>query len=418
MNYSIDFVKEEYVGSSSLQYWDSEELIPRPLEALLETGPPPFLSKTYDFVEDPSTDEFVSWSRGNNSFIVWDTQKFATNILPKYFKHSNFSSFVRQLNTYGFRKVNPDKWEFANEGFLRQQRHLLKSIIRRKTQYLSSQTSNQSLDSCVAVKSFGSDAQIDSLSRSKQVLVTELVKLRQEQQTTLSYLKTMEQRLKRAEMKQKQTVCLLAKAIQNPKFLQRILQLKVQKKEPDEVTSNKRRRRILNHVSKNVGNEELVFHGVGKSNFSTIGNVGFPELGQGSEENADKSDVGIGQFGDGDFYVQLEAQEYGEIPRFGDLDLEKLALSMQKPQLVIDGKSLEKGERKPVDEGVWEELMNQRIDEIGTLGVKEGGDDLAEKLGFLVANLKYKSVDEGIWEELINEEIDEIGKLGVKGGEI
>lgn len=100
MNRSIDSIKEEYVGSSSLLYWDNEELIPQPLEASLETGPPPFLSKTYDFVDDPNTNEIVSWSRGDNSFIVWDPHIFAMNLLPKYFKHNNFSSFVRQLNTY------------------------------------------------------------------------------------------------------------------------------------------------------------------------------------------------------------------------------------------------------------------------------------------------------------------------------
>ncbi|XP_073135123.1 heat stress transcription factor A-7a-like [Henckelia pumila] len=348
MGYSIDFVKEEYVASSSSQFWGNEEMnIPRPLEALIETGPPPFLSKTYDFVEDPNTDEIVSWSRGNNSFIVWDPQKFANNLLPNFFKHKNFSSFVRQLNTYGFRKVDPDRWEFANEGFLRGQRHLLKNIVRRKTQYSSS-----------------SDAEIDRLRRNKQALVMELVKLREQQQATLSCLRTMEQRLRVAEMKQKQITGFLTKAIQDPTFLPQILRRKERKKELEEDLSNKSRRRIIiNHASKIVGDEQLLLFHEGDNN------IGF----SGSGENAYEYGVGMEQCGDGNFCVKLEPQEYNDIPRFGDLELEKLALSMQKPQVNMEGKFWEKEDCKPVDEGFWEELINEWMNEIGTLGVHEGG---------------------------------------------
>ena len=61
---------------------------------------PPFLIKTYDMVHDISSDTIVSWSSNNNSFIIWNLPEFSQLLLPRYFKHSNFSSFVRQLNSY------------------------------------------------------------------------------------------------------------------------------------------------------------------------------------------------------------------------------------------------------------------------------------------------------------------------------
>lgn len=61
----------------------------------------PFLKKCYDMVDDSCSDSIISWSKnGDNSFVIFDTTVFSVQILPKYFKHSNFSSFVRQLNIY------------------------------------------------------------------------------------------------------------------------------------------------------------------------------------------------------------------------------------------------------------------------------------------------------------------------------
>ncbi|XP_042487033.1 heat stress transcription factor A-5-like [Macadamia integrifolia] len=94
-------------------------------------GPAPFLMNTYDMIDDSSTDKIVSWSDNKNNFVVWNPSEFAARLLPTNFKHNNFSSFIRQLNTYGFQKIDPKKWEFAYEDFVKDQKHLLKNIYHR-----------------------------------------------------------------------------------------------------------------------------------------------------------------------------------------------------------------------------------------------------------------------------------------------
>lgn len=317
---------------------------PQPMEGLNDTGPPPFLTKTYDMVDDPTTNHIVSWNRGGASFVVWDPHSFSTNLLPRHFKHNNFSSFVRQLNTYGFRKIDPDRWEFANEGFLRGQRHLLRNIKRRKAppQPFPPQ---QALGPCDELGRFGLDGEIDHLRRDKQVLVMELVKLRQQQQTTRAYLQLMEQRLQGTEKKQQQMMSFLARAMQNPTFLQQLVQQKEKRKELEEAMTKKRRRPIDQGPSGGSG--------VGQSSWG----------GEGSNQ------------------IKLEPLEFGDYV-FEESELEALAMEMQG--LGRARKVQEEGNEelmppesgdKELDEGFWEELFNENFEEeLGILDA-EGGED-------------------------------------------
>ncbi|XP_025120547.2 heat shock factor protein 1 [Bubalus bubalis] len=88
------------------------------------------------------TTDTTGSKRSGNSFHVLDQGQFAKEVLPKYFKHSNMASFVRQLNMYGFRKVvhieqgglvkpERDDTEFQHPCFLRGQEQLLENIKRK-----------------------------------------------------------------------------------------------------------------------------------------------------------------------------------------------------------------------------------------------------------------------------------------------
>ncbi|KAL9329337.1 hypothetical protein ACSQ67_004340 [Phaseolus vulgaris] len=97
--------------------------------------PPPFLLKTYDLLEEGEAEDItkiVSWNAEGTSFVVWSPAEFSELTLPRYFKHNNFSSFIRQLNTYGFKKMSSKRWEFKHEKFQRGCRQMLGEITRKK----------------------------------------------------------------------------------------------------------------------------------------------------------------------------------------------------------------------------------------------------------------------------------------------
>lgn len=56
-------------------------------------------------LEDNADEDVVSWGPGGDCFVVKDMNEFTKSILPRMFKHSNFASFVRQLNKYDFHKI-------------------------------------------------------------------------------------------------------------------------------------------------------------------------------------------------------------------------------------------------------------------------------------------------------------------------
>ncbi|CAO3676892.1 unnamed protein product [Rhizopus stolonifer] len=67
---------------------------------------PDFVKKLFNMLEENTYPHVFSWGKEGDTFVVKDTNEFARHILPRHFKHSNFASFVRQLNKYNFHKLN------------------------------------------------------------------------------------------------------------------------------------------------------------------------------------------------------------------------------------------------------------------------------------------------------------------------
>ncbi|XP_062113328.1 heat stress transcription factor A-8 [Humulus lupulus] len=193
----------------------------------------PFLKKCYEMVNDESTDSIISWNDTNDSFVIWDMIQFSVGLLPKYFKHSNFSSFMRQLNIYGFRKIHPDRWMFANEGFIRDQKHLLKNICRRKHSHdpdqrkahAHQQKEHHPEESDEKVKDV-LWREVENLKIDKSALAQELVKLRQYQETADNKMLVLGDRLQGMEKNQQQMLSFLVMAVQSPGLFVQLLQPK------------------------------------------------------------------------------------------------------------------------------------------------------------------------------------------------
>ncbi|XP_034693026.1 heat stress transcription factor B-3 [Vitis riparia] len=171
------------------------------LEYVRKSTPPPFLLKTYMLVEDPATDGVISWNSDGTAFVVWQPAEFARDLLPTLFKHSNFSSFVRQLNTYGFRKVATSRWEFCNEMFRRGERELLCEIRRRKAWTKQQQQQQQAVGGPAdqnGVQELEEDQRSSSTSSSSgySSLVDENKRLKKENGVLCSELTSMKNKCK------------------------------------------------------------------------------------------------------------------------------------------------------------------------------------------------------------------------------
>ncbi|KAH8117110.1 HSF-type DNA-binding-domain-containing protein [Phellopilus nigrolimitatus] len=139
-----DSHREPQQGSSRHHQQQHQQLAPAQQDMQKDTddglsSTSDFVKKLYKMLEDSAFANVVSWNQAGDAFVVKDMNEFTKSILPRMFKHSNFASFVRQLNKYDFHKVkNSDdsqfgehSWTFRHPDFQIDRRDALENIKRK-----------------------------------------------------------------------------------------------------------------------------------------------------------------------------------------------------------------------------------------------------------------------------------------------
>lgn len=118
-----------YYSDHSLEQ-DDDPLTPITAAGIVPTFP----AKMHAILANPELADVVGWDPHGRSWRILKPRDFEIRILPRYFEHSKFSSFVRQANGWGFRRMSegPDKNAYYHEYFLRAMPWLCKKMRRPK----------------------------------------------------------------------------------------------------------------------------------------------------------------------------------------------------------------------------------------------------------------------------------------------
>lgn len=138
--------------------------------------------------------------------------------------------------------MDPDRWEFANEGFKGGKKHLLKNI-KRRSKYNSSKHPIGALISNSGNP--GLESEIENLKKDQTSMKAEILSLRRQQKDSHNQITAVEERIRCAECRHHQMLLFITKTAIKPSFVHQLMQMRRQKREIDGGAEIAKRRRIL-----------------------------------------------------------------------------------------------------------------------------------------------------------------------------
>mmetsp|Transcript_41559 Transcript_41559/g.60818 ORF Transcript_41559/g.60818 Transcript_41559/m.60818 type:complete len:652 (+) Transcript_41559:255-2210(+) len=93
---------------------------------------PPFPVKLHRILSNPEFRDIITWLPHGRSWRVLKPKAFEERVIPLYFRHAKYASFMRQVNGWGFKRITqgPDHNSYYHELFLRGLPHLCLKMRR------------------------------------------------------------------------------------------------------------------------------------------------------------------------------------------------------------------------------------------------------------------------------------------------
>lgn len=98
-----------------------------------------FAQKLFDALDSGYHSDVITWLPGGKAFIVLDKKRFATDILPHYFKESQYTSFTRKLSRWKFSRIPRGQYmgAYYHKNFRRDNRDLCAGMSCRNSTKVS-----------------------------------------------------------------------------------------------------------------------------------------------------------------------------------------------------------------------------------------------------------------------------------------
>ena len=155
-----------------------------------------FLVKLFTILKDDKFSNFIYWSEDGLSIIIPNQNTFIKKVLPKFCNTRNYSSFVRQLNMYNFKKIktaNRGEQKYRHDEFNKFKTEDQIKLIKKKTKSKQNDVQEIQINSYSYEQKLGENIMKDNVE--DKILLDKIEQLGEE-----SKIKEYEKIIKKGEL--------------------------------------------------------------------------------------------------------------------------------------------------------------------------------------------------------------------------